>query len=294
MIKMIEKMFAKIIKNKFEKNYIYTPYVENVTGIYDIFYSESKDAYQSLDVYYPKETKNKLPIIFNVHGGAWVACDKNMNRAYSEYLAGFGYCVVNMSYRLLPKTDIYGQLEDVKNAIAYTMKNIDLPCMDKDKIILMGDSAGAHIASVLYCMYEKNEPKTLPIKALVLQNMVCDLSDFLGSGKWLIKKFCKLLYGKKKASEYENISFLGLVDEKIDKIPVFIVGSENDPLYFQTKKMQEYLKQNGWETSSVIWKKEDGAELGHVFQVSHPLWPQSQKTHEKMFDYLKEVLHREN
>lgn len=299
---MLEKLMSKIIKYSFEKDFVYKPLVNDITGIYDIAYGENEC--HKMDVYYPKYIEiSKLPVIFYIHGGAWVACNKETNRAYSEYLASFGYCVVNMDYRLLPKTDIKGQVQDVVKAILYFDKEVELEVNKKD-YILMGDSAGAHMASLIYCLMcdtkiNKNfstQMKALPIKALVLQNMVSDLSDITNSNKLYLKLMTKLLFGKdyKHSPLLHQASFLEVVNEKTIKIPVILVGSEHDPLYQQTHKMKQYLIENDWEYTDIIWTKNDRSELGHVFQVNNPLWEESKITHQKIFAYLKEILNYEN
>lgn len=298
---MFANMMAKGIRYAFEHNFVQRSYTNDVIGMYDIAYLEDQCKYHLLDVYYPSENQNiAFPLLFNIHGGAWVACDKDMNRAYSEYLTSFGYCVVNMSYRLLPKTDLTGQLEDICSAIHYVIDKLPLAHADKTKIILMGDSAGAHLASTIYCLltneydapFFKQSMKALPIKAMVLQNTVSDLSDFANSNKWYLKRMCELLYGEqlRDSKIYTKSSFLELVCPQTPKVPIVLVGSEQDPLYVQTVKMEAFLKQNDWKYKSIIWKKTDREGLGHVFQVNHPDWPESQQTHEQVFAYIKEVI----
>lgn len=299
---MLANLMSKFIKYSFEKGFVYKPLVDDIDGIYDIAYG--KNEFNNMDVYYPNNIElSKLPVIFYIHGGAWVACNKETNRAYSEYLASFGYCVVNMNYRLLPNTDIKGQVQDVVNAILYFDNKVELN-VNKEEYILMGDSAGAHLASLVYClmydqMLSKNfstQMKTLPVKALVLQNMVSDLSDIINSKKLYLKLMTKLLFGKdyNHSPLLHKASFLEVVNKETVKVPVVLVGSEHDQLYQQTHKMKQYLIENDWEYLDIIWTKNDRSELGHVFQVNNPLWEESKITHQKIFAYLKEILTYEN
>ncbi len=43
---------------------------EDVTAVYDINYAGNADAYNLLDVYYPKDTDHLLPVIVSIHGAA--------------------------------------------------------------------------------------------------------------------------------------------------------------------------------------------------------------------------------
>ena len=44
---------------------------EDVTAVYDINYAGNADAYNLLDVYYPKDTDHLLPVIVSIHGGGY-------------------------------------------------------------------------------------------------------------------------------------------------------------------------------------------------------------------------------
>ena len=67
--------------------------------------------------------------------------------------------------------------------------------------------------------------------------------------------------------------------------PIFVIGSENDFLYYHTEKMIQLLTQNKSIFESIIWKKEDGKQLGHVFHVGN--WEQSKITNNKMLDFFR-------
>ena len=49
-----------------------------------------------------KGDQKYVPTIFWIHGGAFVAGDKNDVRKYATYIASHGYNVVNINYPLAP------------------------------------------------------------------------------------------------------------------------------------------------------------------------------------------------
>lgn len=296
---MLEKLVAAYVKHTFEKGNRHTTKNIEVDGIYDVYYHEDHHPMHQLDYYYPKvKEKEKLPVIFYIHGGAWVAFDKDRNRSYGEYLAAYGYCVVNISYRLLPKTDLKGQLEDVKDALTYCMLH-PIAQMDVNQLILMGDSAGAHLASTFYCIMKQKQSQDLyqiyvedyQVKALLLQNMVSDLSVFSSSDRYIMKLLMRLLFQTSwKTSPYlHQASFLELAKDDLKHVPVFLITSEQDQLYPQSVKMMEYLHKHKWCYDSKIWKKEDREGLGHVFQVTHTDWEESKITYKKLFAWLDQI-----
>lgn len=72
-----------------------------------------------MDVYKPVgEVKEPLPIILDVHGGGLIAGRKEQNRNLGIQLARRGYIVFIPDYRLVPETDIFGQISDILDALA--------------------------------------------------------------------------------------------------------------------------------------------------------------------------------
>ena len=70
----------------------------------NILYGE-EPAWQVLDVYRPGNAAgDKLPVIIDVHGGAWVYGDKERYQYYCMNLAQMGFAVVNFTYRLAPSS----------------------------------------------------------------------------------------------------------------------------------------------------------------------------------------------
>lgn len=291
---MIDRMLVKQLKKKMSG----APKADIVesAGIYDIAYAKDGHPLHQLDIYFP-DAQGRYPLVFNIHGGAWVAGDKEQNRMYSKYIAASGFCVVNMSYRLLPETNLQGQVQDILQAMRYVEHMRKQLPWDGCYSVLMGDSAGAHLAGLVYCILQDRNLQTryacgtsmFTIHALVLQNTVSDLSYFSDHKKYIYKAMARQLLGKhmKTSPLYHHASFLEIVQDDMHKVPVFLVSSEHDPLYPQTAKLMDYLDAHGWTYQAKIWKKEDGDRLGHVFQVTHPEWEESKVTHQAMIAFLK-------
>lgn len=79
----------------------------------------------SMDVYKPVgEVKEPLPIILDVHGGGLIAGRKEQNRNLGIQLARRGYIVFIPDYRLVPETDIFGQISDILDSCWYPNKDV--------------------------------------------------------------------------------------------------------------------------------------------------------------------------
>ena len=125
----------------------YTAMNQSVTVHSDITYPSDYDE-NSLDIYLPKAASGKLPVILWIHGGAYVGGDKSDARHYCTALSSNGYAVISMNYNRAPEatypTPIF-QIEEVYSWITSYAKQYSL---DPTRIVLAGDSAGAHSAAI--------------------------------------------------------------------------------------------------------------------------------------------------
>jgi len=115
----------------------------------DVAYGSDKA--QRFDVYVPKGVAN-APVIFMVHGGAWKHGDKKMDAVVENKVAYWskrGYIVISTDYRMLPEADVLVQAQDVAKAIGVAQDKAADWGGARDKFILMGHSAGAHLVSLL-------------------------------------------------------------------------------------------------------------------------------------------------
>jgi acetyl esterase/lipase len=108
---------------------------------------------QTLDIFAPAATESeRLPVVLFVHGGTWIAGDKNhfgLNRGVGRFLARHGIVAVLINYRLSPHVKHPEHARDVARAFAWTCRNIARYGGDPARIILAGHSAGAHLACLV-------------------------------------------------------------------------------------------------------------------------------------------------
>lgn len=102
-----------------------------------------------LSVIRPQDLNQKLPVIFWFAGGGWMDTDHNIHLPNLVALAQKGYVIVGVEYRDSNKINFPGQLEDAKAAIRYIKANAAKFAVDPNKVIVMGESAGGHLASML-------------------------------------------------------------------------------------------------------------------------------------------------
>jgi acetyl esterase/lipase len=118
----------------------------------EIPYAGTTDPRQRLDLYLPKSPKGTapLPVVVNVHGGAWLGGDKSMGAGDLLGLVASGqYAVASINYRLSSQATWPAQIHDCKAAIRWVRANASKYQMDADRIGVIGQSAGGHLVAML-------------------------------------------------------------------------------------------------------------------------------------------------
>lgn len=114
---------------------------------------DGKEETLCMDIYSPEnDTENKRRLIIIIHGGGFKNCDKQQEYIVklSNELAGYGYVVASVDYRLFKDPDKFpgrkvgavSAAEDVERARIFLSKNADRFGIDISNLALMGGSAG--------------------------------------------------------------------------------------------------------------------------------------------------------
>ena len=105
---------------------------------------------QRLDVYVPRvEGAAALPVVVFFYGGGWQGGERGQYLFMAEALASRGFVVVVPDYRVYPQARYPVFVEDGARAVAWAAANIGAHRGDAKRLVLMGHSAGAHIAAML-------------------------------------------------------------------------------------------------------------------------------------------------
>lgn len=115
----------------------------------DIAYGS--DPLQHLDFWHATKANGAAPLVIFVHGGGWEAGDKDMARGSAKVSHSLerGYAFASIGYRLVPSATVEQQAQDVADAIAVLVRQAATLGIDTRRIVLMGHSAGAHLAALV-------------------------------------------------------------------------------------------------------------------------------------------------
>ncbi len=128
--------------------------------------SYGTDSLQRMDVYLPAGRKTSTtPSLILIHGGGWNAGSKE---SFTAYVDSFKkrlphYAFFNLDYRLVNESNLFPtQEQDIKAAIHFIRFNAAGYGVDSNRFVLLGASAGAHLA--LLQAYKYSDPA---IKAVI-------------------------------------------------------------------------------------------------------------------------------
>jgi acetyl esterase/lipase len=124
-----------------------------------------KDTAQQMDIYLPANRSfHTTKSIILIHGGGWNSGSKS---DFATYIDSFqkrmpDYAIFNINYRLVNGSNVFPTQEhDVKAAIDFVVSNSMEYHVNKNKLVLLGASAGGHLA--LLQGYKYKHPKVAAI-----------------------------------------------------------------------------------------------------------------------------------
>jgi len=297
-VKLINK-FSSFVDKSDTKRLSTQTEPEDVVKVKNIVYAgDGSDIYRLLDVYYPEGAKGKLPVIIDIHGGAWFYGTKDINRIYAQKIAREGFAVVNMSYRLLFNGgNIHTMVEDVFGVFNWIKQNEDNYPFDLKNVFLTGDSAGAHIACLaLSVMADEELQKTFnvtvpfEINAAGLTCGVYDIEFFMKKMNLSpIRAMMKGFFGK----DYKKSPLLKIGTIKNNKVenfpPIHLSTGRKDFKRSQVLAFSKVLAERGVEHELIDFNPKDADyKLTHVYSVLFPDRKESKITTQSMLDFFRE------
>lgn len=125
----------------------------NTVAYGNIPYAADTSRFHLLDIYLPANTSKPLPLVVWIHGGAWMLNDKYADMSYMKNtvkaFSDSGYALASIDYRYSTTAVFPAQIQDCNQAIQFLYDHADKYHIDKNKIALIGFSAGGHLASLL-------------------------------------------------------------------------------------------------------------------------------------------------
>ncbi len=121
----------------------------------------------------PKGARAPLPAIVSLHlGGYVVGTYENEDARHDRLCPRFGYLGVAVEYRLAPESPYPGALEDAYRALKWVHDNADELGVERDRIGIIGASAGGGLGAVL-ALYARDKGEV----AVAFQQLLYPMLD---------------------------------------------------------------------------------------------------------------------
>ena len=128
------------------------PLPEGVKPLLNLFYADTDNPRQTLDLFLPEKRKldAPLPIIVYIHGGGWKNGRKESGIGkLAPYLETGSFAAASINYRLSGESIWPAQIHDCKAAIRWLKGNAEKYGFDGGRMAVWGNSAGGHLVAML-------------------------------------------------------------------------------------------------------------------------------------------------
>src|SRR2546426_3264674 len=100
---------------------------------------------------YAPKGPGKFPLVIAIHGGGWRLANLDNYRILGPWLAERGYATLAVTHRLSkPAEKVYPEaVHDVRAAVQFAKGRAAELKIDPERIALMGDSSGGHLAALV-------------------------------------------------------------------------------------------------------------------------------------------------
>ena len=112
----------------------------------NVVFGKGGDIELRCDVYKPAPGTGKRMATVHIHGGGFTGGSKETLTERIRPYAAHGYVAIASQYRLTGQAGWPAMIEDVKAAIRWTRANADTLGIDPARIVIVGYSAGGHLA----------------------------------------------------------------------------------------------------------------------------------------------------
>ena len=250
-------------------------------------------------LFFPRTTKRKdilgkkLPVLIFFHGGGWVTDSiDNYERICALMADTTKYIVISVEYRLAPEYKFPTGLLDCYAVAKEVFEN---PRFDKDKVTIMGDSAGGNLAAAV-CQMARDKKEFQPQKQILIYPVVgndyTETSPFPSvaeNGRDYLLTAGKMqdyidLY-KRTDEDKQNPYFAPILQKDLRGLPkTLVITSEFDPLRDEGEAYARRLKEAGNEVSQYRIKDALHGFFGLGIKYYHV---------EESFKYINQFLEEE-
>ena len=232
---------------------------KNYVAQLDVVYTKVKDWEGKADLYLALNETKPTPVIINIHGGGWKSGSKDTQGGFSPFFKA-GFAVANMEYRMSEYAKAPAAIEDTRCMLVYLIQNAKKLNIDTNKIIIMGGSAGGHLALMGGLLgndhrFDKNclGTENIKVAAIIDKYGIMDVWDWTyGPDHKSSSPAFWLGENAKNETFVKSVSPISYVTK--NSPPIFIVHGDADPIvpYHQSVDLYKKLQELGVKSEFFI------------------------------------------
>ena len=249
-------------------------------------------------VYKKEGLKENLPCIVYIHGGAFIGGSLDVSENPCKLIAeGINGIVISIDYSLAPEKPYPLGLNDCRKVVEYIEENNFLYGIDKNKIGIVGESAGANLATIVANENSniKFQGLVYPVVTFVEKNPFFNWDIDLYENPYKEEKIYNFINSLRKCEDLVQKLYIQreLDPRREDLSPIFnknlskakktlIAVSEYDYLRVQGEAYGKLIHKAGVETKIIRYEG-----VNHAFLDNLGIYPQAEDT---INEIIKEFL----
>jgi acetyl esterase/lipase len=116
----------------------------------DVVYDEVGGVPLRFDHYRPLGCDAPVPAVVFLHGGGWAFGDPSQAAGNGPLFAARGLATISLSYRLAQEAPFPAAVLDARRGLRWVRANATALGIDPERLVLLGLSAGAHLAMLVH------------------------------------------------------------------------------------------------------------------------------------------------
>ncbi|MCX0378811.1 alpha/beta hydrolase fold domain-containing protein [Clostridium perfringens] len=240
-------------------------------------------------IYKKEGVKENLPCIVYIHGGAFIGGSLDVSENPCKLIAeGINGVVISVDYSLAPENPYPLGLNDCRKVVEYIEENNFLYGIDKNKIGIVGESAGANLATIVANENSKIKFQGLvyPVVTFVEKNPFFNWDIDLYENPYKEEKIYNFINSLRNFEDLVQKLYIQreLDPRREDLSPIFnknlskakktlIAVSEYDYLRVQGEAYGKLIHKAGVETKIIRYEG-----VNHAFLDNLGIYPQAEDT----------------
>ena len=227
---------------------------ENLIADYNLVYGPAER--NQMDIFWPDD-KRDAPIVMFIHGGYWKSMDRSAFSHLSGGLLENNIAVAMPSYTLCPDIQINGIINELRRACLVLYQTY------KQKIIVVGHSAGGHLAACMMATDWEGIHRDLPEDLVAAGMGISGIYDLLPILHTPVNDAVQM-----DVEQASSASPIDWVPEAIQKFEAWVGADESNEYHRQSRELAERWSMLGTPTNCVSVENENHFTIIHALTVA--------------------------